>query len=230
MIWISSCFAEYMYIINHIKSWPSRCCFAHSLRLPCHVCALSWERVVGAMDSTGSSCSDTRKNETRNVLLSNSFIYIYNYIYIYIITHILYIYVYTHHWGWFNSHVLRWQMLFLPRSFFDASHFTWHRGWQKSHFGDFEHQFHVFVGYYIPNSWVMREMRAFTNPFFIVFLSIHDLQHNVPYFSSNLPGTHLLDRGMVETTKKIISIANTGFVLLRFVTMGVGVASVDISP
>lgn len=119
-------------------------------------------------------------------------------------------------------------MLFLPRSFFDASHFTWHRGWQKSHFGDFEHQFHVFVEYYIPNSWVMREMRAFTNPFFIVFLSIHDLQHNVPYFSSNLPGTHLLDRGMVETTKKIISIANTGFVLLRFVTMGVGVVSVDI--
>ena len=107
-------------------------------------------------------------------------------------------------------------MLFLPRSFFDASHFTWHRGWQKSHFGDFEHQFHVFVGYYIPNSWVMRRMRAFTNPFFIVFLSIHDLQHNVPYFSSNLPGTHLLDRGMVETTKKIISIANTGFVLLSF--------------
>ena len=62
MIWISSCFAEYMYIINHIKLWPSCCCFAHSLRLPCHVCALSWERVVGAMDSTGSELVQTHAN------------------------------------------------------------------------------------------------------------------------------------------------------------------------
>ena len=65
MIWISSCFAEDMYLINDIKFWPSRCSFAHSLRLPCHVCALSWERVVGAMDSTGSPCTHARmKQET----------------------------------------------------------------------------------------------------------------------------------------------------------------------
>ena len=42
--------------------------------------------------------SDTRKNETRNVLLSNSFIYIYNYIYIYTYnnTYIVYIYIYIY--------------------------------------------------------------------------------------------------------------------------------------